>query len=452
MKRNSIVLFVFVIVSSALYGDVPEIKDYWNTGLKDFRREGFIKPDVCGQCHDEIYDMWNGSMHSNAIIDPLFVAASKLLLKGVENSGEREDAEHCVACHNPIAYRSGQIKGSSDDYSNVDDVTRHSISCDMCHTVDEIVKLRNASFNTDPGNGEDDPGVKRGPHDQVESMFHDSKYSKIHTSSEICGTCHNVTHLWYITRLEGTYDEWYHSPYNSLDPEEKVTCQNCHMRQSLGKPSTGMTQRPDYPGTSASMGEERPHIYRHYVVGANTLLPELLDHPVHGQLAHERLEHAAEIEILSAGTGKKVDSITVRVKNKGAGHMLPTGVTEFRQMWIELTVKDKKGKTVFFSGGVKDDGSLSDDTRIFQTVFGDSEGNPTINVAKASRILYDHRIQPKGYIDEFYGLGKAYDKPLTVHAELKYRSMVPSLVSILLEKSEVSVPVVVMTVSESKIE
>ena len=388
-------------------------------------------------------------MQSSTLCLPL---QQNYCLNEVGNPGEREDAEHCVACHNPVAYRSGQIKGSSDDYDKVDEVTKNSIFCDMCHTIDEIVRTSNASFNTDPGNGEDEPGIKRGPHDEVVSMYHDSEYSKIHTSSELCGSCHNVTHLWYFTKLEGTYDEWYHSPYNTLDPNEKVTCQDCHMRQAPGKPSTGMTERPDYPGTSASMGEERPHIYRHYVVGANTLLPSLLNNPVHGQLARERLTHAAEIEIIPMETGNKVDGITVRVKNEGAGHMLPTGVTEFRQMWIELTVLDKNNKTVFSSGKTEDGGELSENTRIFQTVFGDSDGKPTINVAKATRILFDHRIQPKGYVDEIYGLGKSYAKPLTVRAELKYRSMSPSLAAALLGQTNVEIPIVVMTTKECKIE
>jgi len=172
-----------------------------------------------------------------------------------------------------------------------------------------------------------------------------------------------------MTKLEGTYDEWYNSPYNSPDPGKRVVCQDCHMRQAPGLPSTGMTERPDYPGKSADMGRERPHIYRHSVVGGNVFMTALLGNTEKAELARERLMHAAELEILIPESGGVLNGFTVRVKNEGAGHMLPTGVTEFRQMWLEVTVKDKKGKTAFFSG-MTDDGSLPEDTCLFNTVFG----------------------------------------------------------------------------------
>jgi len=453
MKQWIILILVFLVsFSVVLHSEVPEIEILWFEGLKPFRIEGFISPDVCNQCHSELYDMWNGSMHASALDDPLFRAATKLFIKDASNPGELADSEHCVACHTPIAYRSGQIKGSSDDYSKADDVTGRAISCDMCHSINEVVRLGNGSFNTDPGQGEDDPGVKRGPHDDAEAMYHESAYSELHTSSEICGACHNVTHLWYMTKLEGTYDEWYNSPYNSADPEKRVTCQDCHMRQSPGKPSTGMTERPDYPGTSSEMGEERPHIYRHSVVGANAFITEKLGYPEKAQLARERLQNAAVLEVLPPGAGKSVSDITVRVKNEGAGHMLPTGVTEFRQMWLDVTVTDSKGKTVFSSGTIDSNGDLTENTCIYQTVFGDSQRNPTLNVAKASRMLHDHRIHPKGFLDETFHFKKPCKRPLTIKAELKYRSIIPSVAAMLLGDDTINVPVITMTSIEKKVE
>lgn len=440
------------LLSAAVSSDeVSLIRDYWMNGLEPMEAERFINPDVCGQCHDEIHEMWDGSMHSLALDDPLFRAASKLFVSKSVHPGEREDAEHCVACHNPIAYRSGAIKGSSGDYSNVDKVTSRSISCDMCHTIDEIVMTRNTSFNTDPGNGESDPGVKRGPRSDSEPMFHEAAYSAIHTSSEVCGTCHNVTHLWYMTKLEGTYDEWYHSPYNSPDPAKRISCQECHMRQSPGNPSTGMTERPDYPGRSASMGEERPHIYRHSVTGANTFTPALLGHPDRIVLAEERLKNAAVIEVVDTGSKGTISSVAIRVKNEGAGHMLPTGVTEFRQMWLEVEVRDRLGKVVYSSGGVGADGSLLPGTHAFGTVFGDPSGKPTVNVTEADRMLSDHRIQPKGRVDETFVFGGDLRKPLTVNARLMYRSMEPALVENLLGTRH-AVPEVIMAETEKRLQ
>ncbi len=444
-----IVTILCVVSLAWAEGELESIRDYWMADLEPFESERFISPEKCAECHEEIFSMWDGSLHSKSFEDPLFVSASKLFVGNAVHPGEKEDAEHCVACHNPIAYRSGEIKGSSGDYSNVGDVTKWSLSCDLCHSINEVVMLKNALFNTDPGEGEDDPGIKRGPRDDAMAMFHESEYSDIHTSSDVCGTCHNVTHLWYMTKLEGTYDEWYNSPYNSPDKSQVVTCQDCHMRQAPGNPSTGMTERPDYPGSSADMGEERPHIWRHFVAGANAFTPGLVGHPERSELAVERLQNAAVLEISGQLSSQKdYVSCSVRVRNKGAGHMLPTGVTEFRQMWLELTVSDKNGKTVYQNGGLDSKSVLREDTRIFQTVFGNPEGEPTVNVSEAAMMLTDRRIPPKGYCDELYRFGKNVKGPLAVKAELKYRSMAPSLVELLLKEKH-KIPVVTMATVET---
>jgi len=448
-----VVLVSFLFVSSAFGGDEHAlIAERWYSGLEPLDAGDFIDPEVCARCHRDIYDMWDGTMHSAAFDDPLFRAATKLFVSKAVHPGERGDAEHCVVCHNPIAVRSGQVKGSSGDYDAVDDVTSRAISCDLCHSIDEIVMVENTSFNTDPGNGEDDPGTKLGPRDDAAPMYHDAAYSGIHTRSEICGACHNVTHLWYLTKLEGTYDEWFHSPYNSLDPEKVVSCQDCHMRQSPGNPSTGMTLRPDYPGASSDMGPERLHIYRHSVAGANTLMPGLLGNDDSARLAGERLKHAAVIEITDVGkTGGGVTSVTVRVRNEGAGHMLPTGVTEFRQMWLEITVTDPSGTKVFSSGGIDGSGNLTPDTSVFQTVFGDPDGNPTVNVTEAAVMLTDRRVPPKGRIDTVYTFPAPVKGGIDIRAELRYRSMKPELVHALLGDDGVEVPVVTMAAVEKRV-
>lgn len=416
---------------------------------ESFRSERFISPEVCGSCHTDFFDMWFGTMHSQALNDPVFRAATKLFITEVENEGERADAEHCIACHNPIAYRSGEISGTSADYDNTNEVTKFAISCDLCHTISEIVEIHNAAFNTDPGNGPDDPGTKRGPRKDAEPLYHEAAYSDIHVSPEICGACHNATHLSYGTKLEGTYDEWYDSPYNADDPSDVVPCQDCHMRQTKGNPATGMTERPDYPGRSTPMGKERPHIYRHNISGANAYIPQILGFPERAERAVERLQHAAIMEIIE--TGEKSGGqwgFTVRVRNEGAGHQLPTGVSEFRQMWIELTVTDSDGAVVYTSGVLNDDGSLPAETRLFQTVFGDSAGNPTLNVARAAVMLSDHRIPPKGFLDEQFRMPRKPSSPVTIRVILNYRSFDPAIAALLLGDDALPVPVIIMTAVE----
>jgi hypothetical protein len=50
--------------------------------------------------------------------------------------------------------------------------------------------------------------------------------------------------------------------------------------------------------------------------------------------------------------------IKVRVHNKRAGHHMPTSLTNIRQIWLEMTVKDQSGKVLMTTGTVGKDGSL----------------------------------------------------------------------------------------------
>ena len=443
MIRNAIAVILFCGAGLMTFHGIFA-GEYDPEGIEPFPKGHFIEPGQCAICHGDIHEMWDGSLHSKALKDPLFIAATKLFYTETDDQGERADAEHCVACHNPIAFRSGLVPGSSSDYSKATGPSAFSISCDLCHSVDEIVEVRNAYLNTDPGT-EDEPGIKRGPREGAVSSYHESEYSDIHTSSVMCGVCHNVTHLSHLTKLEGTYDEWYDSPYNVSDPSKRVTCQDCHMRQTPGNPSTGMTERPDYPGeSSVMMGVERPHIWRHTVVGGNAFTPRLFGRDDLADMAVERLENAAVLEVFPAIEAfDGALSFTVRVRNEGAGHMLPTGVTEYRQMWLAVEVSDADGQIVYTSGILLDNGTLPAGTRLYNTVFGDVDGNPTINVAKAAVMLTDKRIPPKGWVDETFVIPGAEQKMLTIRATLNYRSADPAVVAALLGEKH-DVPVVVM--------
>ena len=46
----------------------------------------------------------------------------------------------------------------------------------------------------------------------------------------------------------------------------------------------------------------------------------------------------------------KDNKLLVGVQNVGAGHHLPTGVADFRELWLDITITDATGKIVFSSG------------------------------------------------------------------------------------------------------
>jgi len=389
------------------------------SGVKAFKADQFIDPETCGGCHDEIMAQWQGSMHNLSHKDPVYTRVAKFFRRGLTDAGQIEEAESCVKCHTPVGYVTGFPQKVSDDLSRTREIPAQGIQCDYCHAAVDITRMYNNGLVLSPGQGEDDPGVKHGPFDDAEPDFHDAAFSALHIDSKICGTCHNVKHVAFGTDLETTYTEWKNSPYNSPDPEKHVSCQGCHMYQRPGVPATGSTPRPDNPGSAAADAKQRPHIFTHNFAGANAGVPEMFAAREKSAMAVERLTHAADIFLVMT------DARTARVvvANTGAGHSLPTGVGDLRQVWIEVILTDNNGKPVFQTGVPDKNNALPENTVMFKTVFGDGLGNPVINLAKAKEILSDTRIPAGKSAVRLFNLNTTPQKGYTLTARLLYRSM-----------------------------
>jgi len=425
-----------------LLGASPLIKEHYELSR-------FISPDTCGACHSEIFEQWENSMHSLSQKDPVYLSIAEFLLKGLTDKDEIAEGESCVKCHVPIGVLTGYPKKLSDDRNKIAELPVRGIQCDYCHSATGAKKMYNNDLNIEPGHGEDDPGIKRGPFEDSEADFHETAFSKFHTSSEICGTCHNVKHVVYGTDLETTYEEWKNSPYNSKDPQKRLTCQGCHMYQRPGIPATGSTERPANPGQAADEGPERAHIFTHYFVGGNTFVPGQFNDQIKGKMAEDRLKNAATISIDHSRDNK--DELIIEITNSGAGHYLPTGLTDVRQMWLEIIVMDEQDITIYSSGRLDQNNYVTEDTIIFNTKFGDGKGNHVVNIAKAKEILSDKRIPPLQSLCETVKLPKRDWKNLTVKVKLLYRSAPQKILDMVNGKGKIKLPVITMAEAEKKI-
>lgn len=419
--------------------------------VQHFELSRFVAPDVCGGCHDAIYGQWKNSMHNLSQSDVLYRTVAFAGLEGLTDSGEIEEAEHCVVCHNPMGYVSGFPGRVSDEKqeSRIPAVTREGIQCDFCHSATGAYSIYNARIKLDPGHGDSNPGVKRGPFKDSKSDYHKSSFSQFHTQSEICGVCHDVRHVAFGTKLETTYEEWTKSPYNSSDPARRVYCQGCHMYHRPGVPATGSTARPDNPGVAAVGGPERKHIFTHYFVGGNSFFPAMKGDTVKAKMAVERLRNAAELSIDDSGIS--AGKLVIIVKNTGAGHYLPTGLTDVRQMWLQVTVKRAAGTVVFETGKPDGSGYLPEGAIVFNTVFGDGSGKKVSNIAKAREVLSDHRVPPGKALRETISIPADVRGPLRVEARLLYRSASQKLVDSVMGKGKLTLPVTTMAAAEKRV-
>jgi hypothetical protein len=337
-------------------------------------------------------------MHAQAISDPLYLAK----LEEANKATNGELGAFCDSCHSPIATMSGEQKSGK-----LSAVAKESVGCDMCHQTD-------GTEGAVPGNVSitfELDGTKRAQFDDAVSPIHTTAYSAFHRSAEFCGNCHNVNHPVNGMHLEATYTEWKNGPY----AKEGIVCQDCHMT-----PGPGVT-KPN-PGKAAAMGPDREHIYTMTFVGGNVALGD-------ADLAEERLQAAATLDLEVGDTiaaGEKVE-LNTTITNVGAGHYLPTGLTEVRQMWLEVTAVNAAGE------------ELMKERRDFGTVLKDKDGKYPVELWDATTIHSDDRIPPRESVSNSYDFEMS-DGLVTVTAALYYRSAPEELAA----KAGVDVPTTTM--------
>ncbi|MEO7093001.1 MAG: hypothetical protein ABI175_07110, partial [Polyangiales bacterium] len=139
----------------------------------------------------------------------------------------------------------------------------------------------------------------------------------------------------------------------------------------------------------------------------------------------ENLESAAKLEATRAG-----DSVEAKITAIGVGHMLPTGVPDVREMWIELVGRDAAGveKGRLFAPA-PDTGLIADDGPRLGLDLGGSDGGVLrlheLNLATA--IPFDRRVPGGGTLTLSMDAATLFATPgvTAVVAELHYRNLRP---------------------------
>ena len=408
----------------------------------------FMSPEICSGCHIEIYKQWNGSMHSHAYVDPVFQALWKLGSKETQSFIDKL----CAGCHTGIGTVSEEIIMRGGEFQ-VSDIAKKGVQCDLCHTVVKSTFLetpthepQNASIVLEPGT------IKRGPYKDAVSPFHETAYSELHTTSEFCANCHHVFHPVTNFHIERTYDEWKYSIY----AQNGIQCQDCHMVPIEQSIETARTlKKQSNPGKACITGPDRNQVYTHEFVGGNFTITNLLGSPHHAEIAKKRLQSAAELTLNLPDTVKRgtVTTVGVEITNVGAGHNLPTSLTEVRQMWIELVVMDAHDTTIYHSGMLDEEGNIDPRAKIFHAKSVDAEGKHTYKPWEINRFEYNSTIPPKGAITTEYTflLPQNIRGTLTVKATLRYRSYPQSLAHLLLGKDTLTLPIVDMAKKEGTV-
>jgi hypothetical protein len=413
----------------------------------------FHTADRCVACHNGLKTskgedvsiglQWRASVMANSARDPYWQGSVRReSIDHPESSAELQD--ECSTCHMPAQHLIDKAEGKKTEvFARLPLLRKHDkdafaedgVTCSVCHQIErkglgtpqtfngnvEVAGVSNQDKREEYGPFLPDAGHKTIMHSSTKGFI---PQQAIHIrDSALCGSCHTL-----ITTVRGPggkpmgefpeqmpYQEWQHSDYN-----KKQSCQNCHMPQVA----------EEMPITSI-YGVKRVGMHRHVFIGGNFLLPGMLNEhreELDTAAPSEELRAAADrtseflrtqsarLEVLDLNkTGDRL-SFIVKVQNL-TGHKLPTAYPS-RRAWLHVTVKDNSGRTVFESGALNPDGSITgndndadplkfephyaeitspDQVQIFEPILGDTNGHVTTGLLSAVRYLKDNRILPSGF-------------------------------------------------------
>ncbi|MDT8338845.1 MAG: multiheme c-type cytochrome, partial [Sulfurimonas sp.] len=374
-----------------------------------YHSEDWSNSAKCKSCHSEIFEQWSNSNHKHMAGSNPYYMVMETLAGEVEG---QEFRKWCMSCHNPSALALGHPKTthamdgnfvSNEHFEKgaktlLDDFEEHGnfrveegVSCITCHQITEASSKGNASFTlslerqkyafedseSDLGRWFSEKLINANPD------VHKKSYSKeFYKESRYCASCHDEFHPQNGMKIVSTFKEWEKSPFNNPNDKSKhKNCVDCHM--------TYLEDGKFAPlkGVSTDGGVLKDDVKVHYFAGSNHFLVGLRD-KAHEEQTLQLLRTSAKLDM-----DIKEGVLEVGVKNVGAGHHLPTGVADFRELWLEVEVKDRGGRVVFSSGKLKEDGNIEDGSRLFQKVFGDEEGKPVgLLFWKYKTLLSDTRI------------------------------------------------------------
>jgi hypothetical protein len=430
MAKKPVPVLALAVVPLALFvlgGPPPQKKSY----------DLFETPKRCAQCHKDIHVQWKQSMMSQAYTHHWDeIEYFNLAVPHAEKDPKVAEVKAgCNGCHAPAAFFIGDVPPP---LPSAGSRANESVFCDVCHTVKGMNGETPFNFNyiLSPGN------VKYGPRQGVVSPFHETHYSDFIQSPDFCGTCHNEKDPYGIW-VKSTHLEYKEGPYS----KQGVRCQDCHMWRAEGR--------------SADMGQPLPDMAHHNFPGAH------VPSKIRGAIEMKVYADSEDIE-----PGDKT-VVSVHLYNAKAGHKIPTGSVEDRQLWLEVWAIDARGsryklpvdKKGFpgedytissnepayqdigdmmldlpdFKGLKRDD--LEEGHRVFRMPYFDPKGRLTIGQWNTASLGTDYRIGPRETKIERYTWATPQTLPegkLRIEAKLYYRLLVKSVAEFLKVPAEES--------------
>ena len=417
----------------------------------------FMDSALCGECHQDIYQQWKGSMHHFASFNNQFYRRS---VEHMQELSGTQGSKWCAGCHDHAVFFNGRFDRPIKEQADTPEA-QNGLGCLSCHSIVHV--------NGSVGNGGFTIGYpplhnlasSRNPWIKKANEFitylnpepHRRTFMKAfmrRDSSEFCSTCHKVhldgpvnNYRWF--RGFNEYDNWQASGVSGEGarsfyyPAESATCGKCHM--------------PEVP--SRDPGNHGGLVHSHRFAAANTAVAfvnkdeaqlaatedflrsgfitadlfaatESQSAPGKAEMVRRATDSLTQASTFAVGeeaepsgpmvireVGKvaaPLDAPGVRfrpgstvivdavVRTRKIGHFFPAGTVDAFDVWLEFKATDARGRILAWSGRVEDNGRgpVEKGAHFYRSLQLDAEGNPINkrNAWQTRSVLYVRLIPP----------------------------------------------------------
>src|SRR5262245_48708644 len=418
----------------------------------------FMDSQKCGECHKDIYEQWNRSMHHFASFNNQFYRKSIEYMQSVVGP---QPSKWCAGCHDHAVFSNGRFERPIKD--QIDTPEAHAgLACTSCHSITHVESsMGNGDFTIEyPPLHElmtsRNPLIRRmdsfmtylNPEPHRRSFM---KPFMKQNSAEYCASCHKV-HLdvpvneyrWF--RGFNDYDNWQASAMSGQGarsfyyPPKVSTCVDCHMApvksSDPGRHADGTVHSHSFAAANLAVPfvnndtkqmKEVEDFLKSGFISVDIFSVSPIDEKSEGTRMVRRAGDAPQA-LSSSGAGEEAEQsgpafirevgqvaapidkaapplppgstarVDVVVRTRKIGHFFPGGTLDAFDIWIELQGKDADGNVVYWSGQVTDEGKgpVEEGAHFYRAYQLDGAGNPINkrNAWQARSVLYVRNIQP----------------------------------------------------------
>lgn len=400
----------------------------------------FMDSKRCGECHKDIYEQWNSSMHHFASFNNQFYRKSIEYMQDV--SGSTQNSKWCAGCHDHAVFFNGRWEKPIKDQIDTPEA-QNGLGCMSCHSIVHVNgSTGNGGFTIEYPPLHELASSKNALIRKTDDFLtflnpvpHKQTFLKPfmrQDGPEFCAGCHKVhldqpvnNYRW--MRGFNDYDNWQASGVSGQGarsfyyPQETSTCTQCHMKMVASRDpgnrggmvhdhrfAAANTAVPvaneddkqlsaveaflksgfitvDIFAASPIQEEKGQTLMKRRGAGENT--PALASSMAVG----EEAEQQGQVLIREVGnvaapldragvTFQPGTSVRVDavVRTRKIGHFFPGGTVDAFDVWLELQGKDADGKIVFWSGYTEDEGKgpVEKGAHFYRSYQLDAEGNP----------------------------------------------------------------------------